>query len=232
MNYPMVVGPARQRPPAVTVAGYLLYLVAVLLAIDVVASAAVFSTAIHGVDISYAGDPNHDAAVTAAKVAIGLSIAINALLIPLVVVLAIFDVRGRNGMRITTWVIAGLGVLCLGCGSFGNVTGSAFQRNGSNNERATVNINDIVPSWAKDASMALTIVSLLALIAVIILLALPASNTFFRKTPTTMMYVGYPGYPVGGAYPAEPGYPTYPAHTQHPTDPPTGGPMPPPSGSA
>lgn len=45
MNYPMGVGPARRRPSLVTVAGYLLYLVAGLLAINVVAWAATFSTA-------------------------------------------------------------------------------------------------------------------------------------------------------------------------------------------
>jgi hypothetical protein len=228
MSYPMVV-PDRQRPPVVTAAGYLLYLVAGLLAVNIIVSIATFSTSLDWVDTHYANDVNHDVYVTAAKIGVAAGIGIDVVLVALFVVLAIFDLRGRNGMRITTWVIAGLGALCLGCGTFGNLTGTAFQQSASGSRQATINVRDILPGWAVNVSTTSSVISMVALIMVIILLATPASNAFFRPPAMMIMYPGYPGYQAGGiypvsGYPVEPPYPTYP---QFPPGPPPGGSVPP-----
>ncbi|HEY1489255.1 MAG TPA: hypothetical protein VGF84_24330 [Micromonosporaceae bacterium] len=224
MGYPIADAP-RQRPSAVTAAGYLLYLVAGLLVVNIIVSLTTISNALDFIRRTYAADPNQHTILTAAKIGIGFGIAVDIILVALVVVLAVFDLRGRNGMRITTWVIAGLGVLCLGCGAFGNVTGSALKQNTGTGQTVTVDVKNVIPSWAKDASMAIDIISTLALIAVIILLALPASNAFFKKPPQMVAYQGgwaQPGYPPVPGYPPtqqDPAYPPIPGQAPTQQDP-------------
>jgi hypothetical protein len=212
MSYPLAPTPPRPRPGIVTVAGYLLYLVAALLVISMIVSLATVSKALSYVRATYASDTNEHDLVTATKVGIGFSVVLDVVLIVLVVLLGLFNLRGRNGMRITTWVIAGLGVLCLGCGAFGNVTGSALPKSDGSSQNTTVNIRDVVPGWAKATGITIDVISVLSLIAVIILLALPASNAFFRKTPLAMTgypggYGPVPGYPQAPGFGPNPGYP-------------------------
>jgi hypothetical protein len=218
MGFPVAVSNTRGRPTVVTAAGSLLFAVAGLLVVDVIVSGATFSTAVHNVDTTYAGQPTHDNIVATAELGIGFAMAFNVVLAVLFGVLAVFDLRGNNGMRITTWAVGGVGMLCLGC-SFGNVTASTFQQNGTTSQAAAVKIRNVVPAWAGYTEVVVNITALLALVIVIILLALPASNAFFRKTPP--MTVGYPGYPTGSAYPIDPAYQPYPPRStsEGPTSP-------------
>jgi hypothetical protein len=229
-----MVVPDRQRPSVVTTAAYLLYLVAGLLAVNVIIAVATFSKSVDAIDALYVGNLQHDNVVTAAKIAIGVSIGIEVVLVALMILLAAFNLRGSNGMRITTWVIGGLDALCLGCGLFGNLSVSTFSENSVGTGQNRVNLRDVLPTWAKDLSLTVQVISILALIVVIILLATTPANAFFRKTPPMVMYPGYPGYqgypgyPGGGVYPvsgaqADPPYPTYPGYPQNPPGGPTPG---------
>ena len=57
-------------------------------------------------------------------------------------------------------------------------------------------INEHVPGWYEPVTIATIVVGLLALIAALILLALPASNEFFRRRPEPEPPT--PGYPPVG----------------------------------
>lgn len=221
MSYPVAI-PDRPRPTAVTAAGGLLYLVAALQAVSLIVSLATISTVINYLDTTYASYPNHNTIMTAGKVGVAVGIVLALAQIVLYIVLAVFDLRGRHGMRVATWVVASLGALCLGCGTFGNITGSAFQSGATGSQQATVNVRNLMPAWAVDTSTTVTVISMAALVAVIILLATSESNTYFRRTPPMMMYAGGSVYPISGTHPGPP-YPTYP---QQYGGPPPNGPTP------
>ncbi|CAM3098619.1 hypothetical protein [Stackebrandtia soli] len=95
-------------------------------------------------------------------------------------VTAVFNWRGSRASRVVTWVLSGLFLLCnvvltsFSLASLGEVEGvdlDAMVQAG----------NDALPGWYGAWSMISLIVSLLGYLAVVILLALPASNEFFRK---------------------------------------------------
>src|SRR4051794_6707865 len=152
-------------------------------------------------------------------------------------VLAIFNNRGKQGSRITTWVVGGLALCCNGFAVLGNAaTRSMTLDSGSNStgpSSAEVErqLNAALPSWYNGATVTLALIALLCLLGAIILLALPASNAFFRKVPAAgfdPLYGGgdgpqppYPQAPYGQApygqprqpsadppYPQAPGQPT------------------------
>jgi hypothetical protein len=178
----------------VTAAGYLLYALAALQLLLTIVSLSTASHAIDTIDDIYARDgiSNGD---TVAKASIYVSAVVEVLIVALFVILAVFVLRGKNAMRITTWVVAGLGVLCTLCGVAGNgvATTMSNQQNGVSNQD-TAALKDAVPGWARGTTLTVDVLVLVALIAVIILLTLSASNAYFRKPAPTMM-VGYPAYP-------------------------------------
>jgi len=98
-----------------------------------------------------------------------------------VLILAFFVLRGSNGARITTWVISGLMLLCS-IGGFGLMAliGSS-DVDGVDFAAATEAGLAAVPSWYNAFSTISLVISVLAYLLVIILLALPASNEYFRK---------------------------------------------------
>ncbi|MFY1674211.1 hypothetical protein ACN27G_30405 [Plantactinospora sp. WMMB334] len=217
---------ARPRPSTVTYASYLLYLAAALIVVTAAVSFATLGTISTIFEEEYAGTSLEGAegfivGATVFSAVLQLLIAIG------LVVLGLLNAQGRNGARIATWVVAGLGVCCSGLG----VGGSAFSGMGA----GTGSAGDVpdaaevqrrleaeLPSWSEPVSMICSVIALLALIAAIILLALPASNEFFRKQPAG----AEPPLP-GGAYPAagtDPGYPTAGTDPGYPSYPPTGTP--------
>jgi hypothetical protein len=221
MAYPMAGPPVpKQRPGVVTAAGYLLYLVAVLLLLNMVISASVLSSELTTLRAMYSLNGDSDTMASAVKVGFAAGLVLDVVIVLVVAMLGFFDLRGRNGMRITTWVLAGIGALCLGCGAAaGGATGSLFHDTASANGE-TISVADLIPTWAKDTETAIDVIAVLALILVIILLALPASNAFFSKAPLMMAYPGGWVAPMQG-YPQNPAYPTYPAQGAGPQYPPT-----------
>jgi hypothetical protein len=198
---------AQQRPTTVTLASSLLYVVAALQVISAIVSFAIigpykeaYAKALEGAGVEGA-DGMVSGVATVALVAGGIL----ALVLTVgYVLLGIFVGKGRNGARITTWVVGGISLCCLGFGTIGTLTGrSSFQGSGDINGRSSAEVartvEEALPGWHQPVSAGLAGLSFLCVLAVIILLALPASQPYFRKQELLWQP------PVG--YPAQPGQP-------------------------
>lgn len=230
MSYAAPGAPAASRPGTVTTAGYLQYLVALLLVINAVLQLSVIGKLSDALRQAYANStsPTPDQAATAFTAVSVVSAVIIIILAIVVAILARFIMRGSQGARITTWVLVGLSVLCL-CGG---ATGSLTSRVGTTNttsggvSSATVShyIDQARPSWLTPVTTVVSVLGLISAILVIILLALPASNPYFRRQAPGGAEPGYPNLaypPVPGAPGStEPGYPPVPGAPGTPGAPP------------
>jgi hypothetical protein len=226
----------------VTVAGYLLYLVAALQLIALVVQVSQVGTIADATENAYRGTDAENTARVSTIVGTLVAAIIGGLFAIAYIVLAIFNNRGKNASRIVTWVLGGIGVCCGALGLVGAAASNSFNFNRSDRnlpDPADVQrqINDALPSWYRPVTITLGVVALLAVLAVIILLALPPSNEFFRKPQQVWQPPEYPqggGYPPPGGYQQPGGYPTPGSYYPPPTPPPAPGipPAPPPPGAA
>jgi hypothetical protein len=134
---------------------------------------------------------NTDAADAAPAIAV-VTVAVAAGL-PLLfaIVLLIFGIiagRGRNWARIVVWIVGGLGACCGGTSLISNAVGGSMNvRNtggGANmpsQQEIQRAIEQNLPDWFMPALTTVGILGLLALLAALILFALPASHPYFRK---------------------------------------------------
>ena len=150
------------------------------------------------------------------------------------VVLAIFNNRGKNGSRITTWVIGGILLCCGGLGLVStaaggmNFSGGGGDPNMPTQQELQDQLNEALPSWFNAANIGLSLLTVLALLGALILLALPPSNEFFRKpqqewqppVPGQPGFAAYPAYPPAPGAPAGPPAPSAPPAAPAPQDPP------------
>ena len=121
---------ARTRPAVVTVASYLLYLVAVFEVINAILVFTTLSTVKDAINDLYANTSLNNDGGTVVAVAYSVGAGINVLFALGFVLLGLFDGRGKNGARITTWVVGGISLCCVGAGlGSSSLTGSL--RNGS-----------------------------------------------------------------------------------------------------
>jgi len=103
-------------------------------------------------------------------------------------ILGYFNLRGKNGARITTWVLAGIGLACGVCSGVSAPFSTSTDVTVTGGDEMTRAVNEAlagvdVPAWQNTASIILLLISTLLYLAVIILLALPNSNDYFRKDP-------------------------------------------------
>lgn len=205
---------ARVRPGSVTISSYLLYLCAAIGVLGAVTQLATIGTVSDVYTEAYEGTTAEGtegiatASVVVASV-LGLLFAAG------FVVLAILNNRGKNVSRIVTWVVGGISLCCTGFGIVGTaLTSSMNVSTGDGPDPAEIQdrINSELP-WLTPLSLTTSIITLVALLVALILLALPPSNEFFRKPAQ----VWEPPVP-GGAYPA---YPQVPPAGPSPYAPPT-----------
>lgn len=232
--------PARVRPGSVTISSYLLILVAAIQVINLILTFATIGPTRQVLKDAYRDSSvgGMDAvADMAIAVTVGSSLVILLLAVGLVV-LAIFNNQGKNGSRITTWVLGGVLLCCTGGGlasgavsSFTGPVGGSSADMPSQEELAR-RLEEALPSWYNTVNLLVNLIAFVALIAALVLLALPASNEFFRKPqPTWEPSVpgAYPGYPSGTpGYPQQGQQPGYP-QGQQPGYPPAGQPGYPPA---
>jgi hypothetical protein len=179
----------RARPVAVTAASILLYVVAALFVLQAFVMLAAVPTSDPGAQVGAV-------MLLALFVGIGAGFA----------TLGWFTGRGGQGARITTWVIGGLftAISCFGALDVATRGTAVNSTDGSEND---------APGWATTSENVLLVLMVMAMIAVIVLLAIPVSNAYFRPAAAVTAWPPYaaPGYPTPG-YPI-PGYPTpvYPA---------------------
>lgn len=189
MSYTVVPAEPKRRPGVVTAAVALLYVVAALQLVSVGLSALTIGPIRDVYTRAYAGTDAEQFMSTSITIGLIVGAAIGVAFAIGYVVLAVFDGRGKNPARIVTWVIAGLGVLCYSCSLASQSLGNAFSGFGRNANQSDLpdpdvvakQVQDAIPAWQGTLATVDTLVFLVALVAVIILLALPASNTFFRK---------------------------------------------------
>ncbi|MEU5551710.1 MULTISPECIES: hypothetical protein [unclassified Micromonospora] len=207
--------PARQRPGVVTISTYLLLLFAICQLISVVVSLATIGTVREVMDEAY-----RDSTVEGAEslgdftVVLGVATAIFLLVVALALFgLGLLNLRGKNGARIATWVVGGIMLCCTGfsllSGLAGGLTTPGAETSGDmpSTEEVQRRLEEALPGWVTPVSLLLGVISLLALLAALILLALPKANEFFRK-PTQQWEPPMPG----GSYPSQPGYPQAPGY--------------------
>ncbi len=170
---PPVVTPAERPPRPVTVtaaAGLMLFQVVLSLlgAIMTIANKDIIRDAAEAQQPADGPQMDTDTIVNVALVfGIGFSVVIAIVF----VVLALLNLRGSNVARIITWVVCGLFLCCTGFGFIGS-----FQQ------------TDAVPGWYTAYSIINAVLALLIYIAVIVLLALPISNKFFKPTQPNQLY--------------------------------------------
>jgi hypothetical protein len=239
---------ARVRPSSVTISSYLLILFAVIQVIGLIIAMSMIGATRDALRDAYAGTDAEGAENFAVVAGIGAGV-VGLLFAIGLVVLAILNNKGKNASRITTWVIGVIALCCNGLGlagnAFSNSLGGQTSGNVPSQDEVNRRLEDALPSWSEPVTNVLTVISLLALLAAMILLALPASNEFFKKRqpgwepPTPgAAYPGYPpagtpGYPPPGGqgYPSGPsghpgagqsGTPGYPSEPGYPSTPPSG----------
>jgi len=232
--------PANTRPAVVTASSYLLYLVAALQLIGVIATFAVFSDIRDVYQEAFADTDVPEGTAEFAAFSALIGVIFGVILAIGLAVLALFNSRGKNASRITTWVVGGIYLCCSGLSLLGSAVGSAVSPGSSGGtdmptqEEIQALLDERLPSWYQPFSVASTVITVLALLVALILLALPAANAYFRK-PQQVWEPPVPGAPYptppGQGVPPYPPGPTPPAGgpTQPPT-PPSGGPTPPSSG--
>ena len=215
MTHPYPVAPANgaARPTTVTVSSYLLMLVAALSAVGAIISLTSIGTVSQAWRDVYRGDQLAEASGFAVAL-VGVGAALLLLWAAVLVILAILNNRGRNASRIVTWVLGGLSLCCSGLSLLGNAVNNAAAMQGTSGpeaEQLQRRLDELTPAWQQPVGLITNILTLVAMLAALILLALPASNAFFRKPAAA----GWMPPGPGSSYPsAPPPYPSYPGQQQ------------------
>jgi hypothetical protein len=245
MSYPVAPADSTPRPPVVSAASALLFVLAGLEVISVVLSITTLGPTRRVYEDLFADVPNSDTTVTFGTISVYVAIVFALLLAAAYLVLGIFTGRGKNPARIVTWVIGGIVVLCTGCGLAATASMDSLLSGidtGTTGGPTPGEVQDAIsaalPGWYGPVSLAVSVITIILLLTVIVLLALPASNAYFRKpepvwTPPT--WTGDPAAqppaapPAGGSMPptaAPPSVPPSAPPQQPPAVPPTGAPPP------
>jgi len=210
-----VPGP-KPRPGVVTAAAGLLFALIAVHLVSLIPGIAQVST----IQNVVADEPNGTTAAAmriGATVGIVVAVVVALLLIACYAVLGVFVAKGKQVARIITWVVAGIFALSTVVSLAGG-TAALNSRLPQTAEAGDLQarIKDATPSWIGTATTAINAVTLIALLCVILLLALPAANEYFRKPPAQWPAAGGP-YPYHPPYP--PGMPVPPAPVAPPHQP-------------
>jgi hypothetical protein len=179
-----------KAPPAVvTLACRLLYVAAAASLLSLILTLSQLGASKRAYREAFAGTSMESAAQVSAVAEAVFAVFLGLLFGIGFVVLAILIGRGRNPARILTWVAAGLAVCVSGCGLVLDAVGAGgFVADGGAEGAPTSQeiqqaLNDAWPGWYQPALITIDVISLAALLAAVVLLALPAANAFFRRTP-------------------------------------------------
>ncbi|MEW2384075.1 hypothetical protein AB0873_18570 [Micromonospora sp. NPDC047707] len=224
---------ARVRPSVVTISSYLLMFYAALSVLSLIIGLSTLGTFQDVYRDAFAGTEAEGSEGVIAFALVGGSI-VSLLFAVGLVVLALLNNRGKNVARIITWVVGGIALCCSGLALAGTAAGNAMggQTSGDVPSQEEINrrLDEALPSWYEPVTLLLTVLSIIALLAALILLALPKANEFFRKQEPAWeppvpgaAYPAYPSTPGQPGYPQTPGYPSAPGEPGHPQAGPTPG---------
>jgi len=225
MSY-AVPPPAKTRPSAVDWAAILLWIVAAVHVVSLIVAFLPNPALNSAIDDFNRTHPDfQQTSGTITLVAGVASLVIAAVLAIGLAILAIFLRRGSQAARVVTWALGGLLTLCSVCGLAGQLispslqTGNTSSTNQDLQDYAKI-IEQHTPAWQNALSVVQLIVTVVALILVIVLLATPAANDYFRKQQD--VWVPPTDYTGGGFGQTPP-----PGIPQNPMAPPSGPPAPP-----
>ena len=179
MSYPVAPPDTTPRPTVVSAASALLFLAAGLELVSAVLSVLTVGPTSRVYKDLFADVPNSDSAVTVGTISVYVAIAFALLLAVAYLVLGIFTRRGKNPARIVTWVVAGLVVLCTGCGLVAQSALGSLGSMGSDPSGGPTpaEVRDAIsaelPGWLGPVSLTLGVITILVLLTVIDALALP-----------------------------------------------------------
>jgi hypothetical protein len=200
---PAAANPPRPRPATVTAASYLLYLLAALQLLNMAVSLITMGTVMDVTNDAYQGTGPEGLGNIAGTIGVIAAVVSGLIFAAGYVTLGILNGKGKNAARIVTWVITGIGVCCYGVGMTGRSLVGGFGGGGGqpgggpSAAELQERMMEALPSWHQPYTFTVALISLLAAVAVIVLLALPPSNEFFRK-PQPYGWQQPPGYPPIG----------------------------------
>jgi hypothetical protein len=178
----------KPRPGTVTLAIWLMYLYVLLQVIGIAVVLASLSNLQDAYRTAFKDSTTTtpEAAATIATVSVVVAVVLGLLIAAGLVVLAIFNGKGKNPARIVTWVLCGIAICCGGINLISSVAGSSMNFGGGGNGAPSQSeianaVKNAMPSWYLPTVTAVGLIGLAVVIAVVVLLALPASNDFFRK---------------------------------------------------
>ena len=207
------------RPGTVTMAMYAIFALAALQLIGAIIAVAAIGATVdavrdYGAEVGDAAAADTIANIT--QISSYVVIATALLFAVGFAVLGVFVGRGSNVARIIAWVVLGLSVCCGGFGLLGTAAGNMFGGGTTGDIDAAEmqrRIEAALPGWYSPVSTTTSVLGLLLALAAIILLALPASNPYFRKPepvwepPIGSGGGGYPPIGQGGfGGSGQPGY--------------------------
>lgn len=231
MSYAVPTPPPKVRPGVVQAAVWLMWAVVALSLLSVVVSFIPLPEVEQALDEFYAEHPEfrNDAATAIGEI---LALSLTVIIAAAFAVLAIFVAKGNQPARITTWALGGIVTLCQACGLISSLATPALLNSVPSAgdpaadlavEQARI-VAENTPTWYTVLGNGLLILTLLATLIAIILLATPRANDYFRKeeqvwVPPTGPGGGYPQFPPP-AIPQNPGAPP-PSQPPAPPTPPT-----------
>ncbi|WP_203825367.1 hypothetical protein [Actinoplanes palleronii] len=207
---PYPTAPPPHRPITVTIASVLLFVVAAVQVVFAMIAFSTFDKAAPIYDDAYAGTDFESFGSALATLSVVMIILYGIIAVGMVI-LGVFNLRGKQPARVITWIFSGVLMCCSVVLPYMAVIlitrfaeavddGSGAQRLPTQRE-LDARLNDVVPGWFSSVAVLFTLFALASLIVVIILLSVPASNRFFRKQ-------------VAGWNPYQTGYPQQPAYGQ------------------
>ncbi|HLU28509.1 MAG TPA: hypothetical protein VKZ65_08730, partial [Glycomyces sp.] len=177
----------------VTIAVWIMFLTAAVLVATAIAQFAVQGTVRDAVESQLRSDPAlADAGITVDDVSTIVSIVFVGVAVAYIVfaafyvVLGLLDNAGKRPARILTWILAGVSLACCGLGGLIGQLGAGattYTVNGQEyDDELTQAVEDATPGWVTVLEWISLLLFILGSLAIIILLAMPDSNAFFRKT--------------------------------------------------
>ncbi|MEV0649156.1 hypothetical protein AB0I28_28270 [Phytomonospora sp. NPDC050363] len=97
--------------------------------------------------------------------------------------LARFYLAGRRWARTCTWAVAGPLVLCGVCGLVGEGSPSGYGADAATAQRVEQALDAATPGWWSGANVVVQALTFAAYLAIIVLLATPPANQWFRAVP-------------------------------------------------
>jgi len=183
----------------VTFAVYAMFAIAAFQLVGMVLSVANVGTTVDAIRDAAGTGPDVDSMISITKVSAYGGVVVYLLFAAGWILLGLFDLRGKQVARIITWVLAGLSLCCTSAGLFSvaasNLTAGNNQINGVSASEIQRRVEEAQPAYIKPVTLTLLVVDALLILAVIILLALPQSNDFFRKRPESIWEPPLPGQP-------------------------------------